>query len=95
MVEVLVYFGGVLYNGEYSVRNGVTNTREEHPDSFSRQAEPISEHHKLIPVEKSETGWRYEAKFSNKFVADPLQKSAPGECSTHVNTVDVRLGAPA
>ena len=72
MVEVLVYFGGVLYNGEYSVRNGVTNTREEHPDSFSRQAEPISEHHKLIPVEKSETGWRYEAKFSNKFVAGPF-----------------------
>ena len=56
MVEVLVYFGGVLYNGEYSVRNGVTNTREEHPDSFSRQAEPISEHHKLIPVENLKPG---------------------------------------
>ena len=46
MVEVIVYFGGVLYNGENAVRNSVTNTREESPDSFRRQAEPISEHHK-------------------------------------------------
>ena len=56
MVEVIVYFGGVLYNGENAVRNSVTNTREEFPDSFRRQAEPISEHHKLTPVGKSEHG---------------------------------------
>ena len=73
MVEVIVYFGGVLYNGENAVRNSVTNTREEFPDSFRRQAEPISEHHKLTPVGKSETGgWIYEAKFSNKVVAGPF-----------------------
>ena len=67
-----VYFDWALYNAKCAVNNDVTNTREEFPDSFRRQAEPIGEHHKLIPVEKSENGgWIYEAKFSNKIVAGP------------------------
>ena len=51
MVDVSVHFGGILY-GENAVRNSVINTREEHPDSFNRQAEPISVHHKLTPVKE-------------------------------------------
>ena len=67
-----VYFDWALYNAKCAVKNDVTNTREEFPDSFRRQAEPIGEHHKLIPVEKSENGgWIYEAKFPNKIVAGP------------------------
>ena len=74
MVDVSVHFGGILYGGN-AVRNSVTNTREEHPDSFNRQAEPISMHHKLTPVKKSGSGgWLYEAKFSNKFVAGPYSE---------------------
>ena len=75
MVDVSVHFGGILYGGN-AVRNSVINTREEHPDSFSRQAEPISIHHKLTPVKRSvNTGeWIYEAKFSNKSVAGPYSE---------------------
>ena len=68
MVEVIVYFGGVLYNGENAVRNSVTNTREEFPDSFRRQAEPISEHHKLTPV------WR-DLKLEGGFMKQNFQTS--------------------